>query len=107
MMKHLVICPNFLMVTLIKCKITIEGLSNERFSQEIIDASLCITKRSNNEDYDLFISRVLTNPLASKVKINDLKDSMYITRLNKVMPKALERILKYQHAYNKLINYYF
>jgi len=61
--------------------ITFEYLSEEGFSKEILDALLCVTKQSNNEDYDHFISRVLTNPLAVKVKINDLKDNMDITRL--------------------------
>lgn len=85
--------------------ITFEYLSEEGFSKEILDALLCVTKQSNNEDYDHFISRVLTNPLAVKVKINDLKDNMDITRLNKVTEKDLERIRKYQKAYNRLINH--
>ena len=83
---------------------TIEYLSEEGFSKEILDALLCVTKLSNNEDYDHFICRVMTNPLAVKVKINDLKDNMDITRLNKVTEKDLERIRKYQKAYNRLIN---
>ncbi len=84
--------------------ITIENLSEEGFSKEVLDALLCVTKLSNKENYDDFISRVMTNPLAVKVKINDLKDNMDITRLNKVSNKDLERIRKYQKAYNKLIN---
>lgn len=85
--------------------ITFEYLSEEGFSKEILDALLCVTKQSNNENYDHFISRVMTNPLAVKVKINDLKDNMDITRLNKVTEKDLERIRKYQKAYNRLINH--
>lgn len=85
--------------------ITIEYLSEEGFSKEILDALLCVTKQSNNEDYDHFISRVMTNPLAVKVKINDLRDNMDITRLNKVTEKDLDRIRKYQKAYNRLINH--
>ena len=84
--------------------ITIEDLTNEGFSQEILDALLCITKLSNDENYDHFISRVLTNPLATKVKINDLKDNMDITRLNKVTDKDLKRLQKYQWAYNRLVD---
>ena len=82
--------------------ITIENLAEEGFSKEILDALLCVTKLSNNENYDHFISRVMTNPLAVKVKINDLKDNMNITRLKKVTKKDLERICKYQKAYNRL-----
>lgn len=84
--------------------ITLEDLTNEGFSQEILDALLCITKLSYNEDYAHFISRISTNPLATKVKINDLKDNMDITRLNKVTEKDLKRLQKYQWAYNRLVN---
>lgn len=85
--------------------ITIENLSEEGFSKEILDALLCVTKLSNKEDYDHFISRVMTNSLAVKVKINDLKDNMDITRLIKVTEKDLVRIRKYQKAYNRLMNH--
>lgn len=85
--------------------ITIEYLSEEGFSKEILDALLCVTKLSNKEDYDHFISRVMTNPLAVKVKINDLKNNMDITRLIRVTEKDLVRIRKYQKAYNRLMNH--
>ena len=85
--------------------ITIEYLSEEGFSKEILDALLCVTKLSNKEDYDHFISRVMTNTLAVKVKINDLKDNMDITRLIRVTEKDLVRIRKYQKAYNRLMNH--
>ena len=85
--------------------ITIEYLSEEGFSKEILDALLCVTKLSNKEDYDHFISRVMTNPLAVKVKINDLKDNMDITRLIRVTEKDLVRIRKYQEAYNRLMDH--
>ena len=84
--------------------ITIEFLKKEGFSQEILDALPCITKISDNEDYDHFITRVLTNPLATKVKINDLIDNMDLTRLDKVTEKDLKRLQKYQRAYNRLVN---
>lgn len=85
--------------------ITVEELAKEGFSQDILDALQCVTKLSDNEDYDHFISRVLTNPLAVMVKINDLKDNMDITRLNKLTDKDLERIRKYQRAYSRLVRH--
>lgn len=85
--------------------ITIENLSDEGFSKEILDALLCVTKLNNEEDYDHFISRVMTNPLAVKVKMNDLTDNMDLTRLNEVTENDLERICKYQKAYSRLINH--
>jgi (p)ppGpp synthase/HD superfamily hydrolase len=84
--------------------LTIDDIAKEGFSTEIIDALQCVTKL-HNETYAHFISRVLTNTLAIKVKINDLKDNMDITRLSKITDKDLERIRKYQRAYNRLMNY--
>lgn len=55
---------------------TFEKLAEEGFSQEIIAALRCVTKLSENENYDDFIERVKKNPLATAVKINDLTDNI-------------------------------
>jgi (p)ppGpp synthase/HD superfamily hydrolase len=81
---------------------TFEGLANEGFSEEIIAALKCLTKASEDEDYDKFIDRVSENPVAVKVKINDLLDNMDITRLKKLEEKDLKRLNKYLKAYRKL-----
>ena len=49
---------------------TFEALETEGFSQEIIAALKCVTKLSENENYDDFIERVRRNPLAVAVKLN-------------------------------------
>ena len=55
---------------------TFEKLAEEGFSQEIIDALRCVTKLSENENYDDFIKRVKKNSVATAVKSNDLTDNM-------------------------------
>lgn len=57
---------------------TFERLEAEGFSPEVIAALRCVTKTSENENYDDFIDRVKKNPLAVAVKINDLTDNMDI-----------------------------
>lgn len=54
------------------------------------------------EDYDKFIDRVLQNPIAIRVKINDLLDNMDITRLVELNESDLKRLNKYLKAYWKL-----
>lgn len=81
---------------------TFEMLEKEGMPKEVVDALKCVTKLSENEDYDHFIARVKTNPLAVKVKLNDLKDNMDITRLGKVTEKDLPRLNKYIRAYKQL-----
>lgn len=81
---------------------TFEMLEKEGMPKEVMDALKCVTKLSEDEDYDHFIDRVKSNPLAVKVKLNDLKDNMDITRLGKVTEKDLPRLNKYIRAYKQL-----
>ena len=80
-----------------------EMLEAEGFSSEIIAALKCVTKISENENYDDFIERVKKNPLAVAVKINDLTDNMDIRRLPYLSDKDVRRLKKYLKAYKKLI----
>ena len=82
---------------------TFEKLAEEGFSQEIIAALRCVTKLSENENYDDFIERVKKNSVATAVKINDLTDNMDIRRLPYLSDKDVKRLKKYLKAYKKLI----
>ena len=81
---------------------TIEALEAEGFSHEVIAALKCVTKLSENENYDDFIERVRRNPLAVAVKINDLTDNMDIRRLPYLSDKDVKRLKKYLKTYKKL-----
>ncbi len=48
--------------------ITLEDLKAQVFSDNVLSALKCLTK-IESEDYEAFIQRVATNPLATKVKI--------------------------------------
>ena len=81
---------------------TFEALEAEGFAPEIIAVLKCVTKVSENENYDDFIERVKKNPLAVAVKINDLSDNMDIRRLPYLSDKDIKRLKKYLKAYKKL-----
>jgi len=81
---------------------TFEALENEGFSAEVISTLRCITKKSDDENYDKFIDRIIQNPIAIQVKINDLLDNMDITRLKELNENDLKRLNKYLKAYSKL-----
>lgn len=80
---------------------TFEDLKEEGFSDEIIEILDCVTKREN-ENYNDFIRRIEQNQLAIRVKLNDLKDNMDITRLAEITEKDKERLNKYLNAYHYL-----
>jgi hypothetical protein len=81
---------------------TFDALANEGFSGEIISVLRCLTKESEDENYDTFIDRVKQNPIAVQVKINDLLDNLDVTRLKELNESDLKRLNKYQKAYQKL-----
>jgi 5'(3')-deoxyribonucleotidase len=79
-----------------------EDLENEGFSSEVIAVLRCVTKLSDDEDYDCFIERVAQNPVAVQVKINDLLDNMDVTRLRQLTEQDWKRLNKYLQAYWRL-----
>lgn len=62
-------------------EINIEQLRNEGFDNEVLESLVCLTKKEG-EDYMDFVKRVATNPIATKVKLQDLADNMDTSRLN-------------------------
>ncbi|MDR2647684.1 MAG: HD domain-containing protein [Oscillospiraceae bacterium] len=81
--------------------ITPDDLRVEGFGEDVIAALDCLTKR-NGENYDDFISRVLTNLTACRVKLADLADNMDLTRIPNPTAKDEERIKKYSEAANRI-----
>lgn len=81
--------------------VTLQMLENEGFSKTILDALSCISKE-NGEEYGHFIDRVLTNPLATQVKLYDLEDNMNRERIPYPTEHDLLRYEKYE-KYHKIV----
>lgn len=80
---------------------TLAQLHAEGFSLEIVDAVDAMTRR-DNETYDAYLLRVKVNPIAIRVKLNDLTDNMDIRRWDSIPDFELERLRKYLRAYKML-----
>ncbi len=76
--------------------ITLEILS-KYFNDDIIAALRVLTKKEN-DDYVMYIKRVKTNKLATKVKIKDLEHNRDLTRLDEVTDMDKKRSMKYWEA---------
>lgn len=81
---------------------TFDDLRRQGFSERIVAALECVTKRSDDEPYDEFVERTRKNPLAVRVKLNDLSDNMDIRRMQEVQEKDVRRLNKYLRAYRVL-----
>lgn len=77
--------------------LTFDDLQAEGFSQEILSVLDCLTRRKN-EPYEDFIQRILTNPVACRVKLADLADNMDLSRIPSPTTHDLERNEVYRRA---------
>ena len=83
---------------------TFEKLEIEGFSLSVIDALKSVTKLSENEDYDDFITRSLGNEIGKKVKMADLRHNMDVSRIDKVGERDIDRLNRYQLAYARILD---
>ena len=80
---------------------TFDDLRKLGFSEEVIAALDCVTKR-DGENYEQFVERSASNPVARRVKLADLQDNMDVRRLSKLESRDLERLAKYVKAWRRL-----
>lgn len=71
--------------------VTLDDLRDMGFSEEIIDAVDAISRRLD-EKYSDYINRLSKNPIAVNVKIEDIKDNLDLTRLNKAKKNAVDKM---------------
>lgn len=79
---------------------TLQDLKNERFSDDVIQALVLLTKRPGS-GYSNYIARIATDQLARRVKMADLRHNMDASRVQLTI-KAGNRLLKYNRALNFL-----
>ncbi|MDO5292980.1 MAG: HD domain-containing protein [bacterium] len=77
--------------------ITLAELAESGFNTDIIEAVGLLTK-TPKQDYIKYIRRIKKNEIARKVKIEDLRHNMDLTRLDTVTERDLRRVEKYRRA---------
>ena len=73
---------------------TLDDLRGYGFSDEIVEAVDCVTRRKG-EDRSDYLARVKSNPLATVVKLADLRHNSDLSRLENPGQKDFERRNKY------------
>ena len=81
--------------------ITIEELRDAGFSEQVLAALECVTRRAT-ESYDEFVARSQSNPLARLVKLADLEDNMDLKRIGVLNERDVERLHRYHQAWRRL-----
>ncbi len=82
-------------------QLTAEHLREKGIPEEVVTTVICLT-RKEHEAYEVFIERVSTNDMATRVKRADLEDNINILRLKEVKDRDLQRLRKYHSAWNRL-----
>ena len=77
--------------------ITLDDLKKEGFPKEVTDAIALMT-HDDDVPYLEYVAKIKKNPIATSVKLADLKHNSDLTRLDEVDSKALERVEKYRKA---------
>ena len=77
---------------------TFDRSKEKGFEDSVIESLRCVTKYSEEEDYQEFIKRAATNKIATKVKMADIEDNLDLSRLGTLTDKDLTRIEKYKKA---------
>lgn len=77
---------------------TAEDLLDKGIPANIVSAVSLLSK-VDDENYEQFIEKILSNKLASKIKKADIEDNINILRLSELHPIDMERIKKYHKAW--------
>ncbi len=80
---------------------TLPALRAEGFPEPILHSLDCLTKREG-EEYDEFVKRSASDPLALRVKLADLEDNMDVRRLPEITEQDRARLQKYLGAWKRL-----
>lgn len=83
--------------------VTVEELEALSIPKDVIDALLILT-HDKSIPYDDYITKILTNELACRIKEADLKDNMNLDRLPVIEEKDLERLQKYQRSLQRILS---
>ena len=80
-----------------------EGLKEEGFCEEVLDGLRSVTKTSDEEDYNEFVQRALSNAIGRAVKIADIRDNLDVTRIVELRQKDMKRLNKYKTSLKALL----
>ena len=81
--------------------VTMDDLIAEGFSQPVIDALTLVT-HERDVSYEDYIQKIKSNPLATTIKLADLRDNSNIHEIPRLKDRDLQRLAKYHRAMQTL-----
>ena len=84
-----------------KSDVELDHLETEGFNKYIV-AAVDALSRKNDELYDSYISRVLKNKLAIKIKVIDLMDNIKIHKSIDINENGSIKLIQYENALSRI-----
>ena len=84
-----------------KSDVELDHLETEGFNKDIVEAVDALS-RKNDELYDSYISRVLKNKLAIKIKVIDLMDNIKIHKSIDMKENTSYKLFQYENALSRI-----
>ena len=84
-----------------KSDVELDHLEIEGFNKDIV-AAVDALSRKNDELYDSYISRVLKNKLAIKIKVIDLMDNIKIHKSIDIKENGSIKLIQYENALSRI-----
>ena len=81
--------------------VELDHLEIEGFNKDIVEAVDALS-RKNDELYDSYISRVLKNKLAIKIKVIDLMDNIKIHKSIDIKENGSIKLIQYENALSRI-----
>lgn len=81
---------------------TVERLAEEHGLGPEEQAALRLLTHDDGGEYAAYVEKVATDPLATAVKVADLRDNLDVTRLAEVTERDARRISKYLRSLRRL-----
>lgn len=82
-------------------EVSLQALRAEGFGEAVVRAVDALTKR-DGEDYEAYLSRLMSDELAVRVKIADMTDNMDLSRIPEPTDKDRRRLDKYRGVMPRL-----
>ena len=77
---------------------SLDELRKEGFTEEVVEAIDCLSKRDGEEYFD-YIKRAISTTLSRKIKLADLEDNMDLRRIDIIQEKDTNRMKRYLKAW--------
>jgi (p)ppGpp synthase/HD superfamily hydrolase len=81
---------------------TVESLDAKYGLTPEEQVALRLLSHAHDDDYDTYVAKLASNPLAAAVKVADLRDNLDVTRLEEVTERDAKRISKYLRSLRTL-----